>query len=276
MIKANYETVNIQQFPDGTAHIVLDNIPKNNEIQSNATLISWLYDNDAELFALCAIVDALRQYEHAPIVLNMPYIPNARMDRVKDNDVFTLKTFANIINSLNFERVNVLEAHSSVSLALINNVYNETAENIVNSILLDKTEWNPDNTTLFFPDEGAMKRYSDMFEMPYTFGMKNRDWKTGKILSLNVIGNEEFIKNKDILIIDDISSRGSTFYFAAKALLERGAKSVSLFVSHCENTILEGDLFKEPLLKHIYTTDSIFTAKDKPFGDQIEIVRTFR
>lgn len=276
MIKVNYETVNLQKFPDGTAHIVIDNIPTNTDVESDVTHVSWLYDNDAELFALCAIVEALKQRDNAPVVLDTPYIPHARMDRVKDNDVFTLKTFANIINSLGFARVNVLEAHSSVSLALINNVCNETAKSIVDSILLSKSEWNPDNTTLFFPDEGAMKRYAGMFEMPYTFGMKNRDWKTGKILSLDVIGNEEFIKDKDILIIDDISSRGGTFYFSAKALLERGAKSVSLYVSHCENTILEGDLFKEPLLKHIYTTDSIFTAEHKEKGDKIEIVRKFR
>ena len=46
----------------------------------------------------------------------MPYIPNARKDRAhREKDVFTLKYFANIINSLNFDNVYVLNPHSNVS-----------------------------------------------------------------------------------------------------------------------------------------------------------------
>lgn len=37
------------------------------------------------------------------------------------------------------------------------------------------------NTLLFYPDEGAVKRYSTMFNEPYVFGIKKRDWSTGEI-----------------------------------------------------------------------------------------------
>jgi ribose-phosphate pyrophosphokinase len=102
-----------------------------------------------------------------------------------------------------------------------------------------------------------MKRYSDKSPLPYAFGMKKRDWTTGKILGLDII-NAENVKDKNVLIVDDICSRGGTFYHSAKALIEAGAKSVSLYVTHLEDTVTIGDLPESGLIKHIYTTESIF------------------
>ena len=191
------------------------------------------------------------------MVLDMPYIPHARMDRVKaKEDVFTLKYFAEIINSLNFKRVFVRDAHSNVSLALINNVYDWGVRGYI-EMAVEKSGAE----VLFFPDEGAMKRYSEQSPMPYAFGMKKRDWETGKILGLDII-NAENIVGKDVLIVDDICSRGGTFYHSAKALKAAGAKSVSLYVTHCEETITLGELAaSDGLVDHVYTTESIFPAK---------------
>jgi ribose-phosphate pyrophosphokinase len=97
--------------------------------------------------------------------------------------------------------------------------------------------------------------------MPYTFGMKKRDWETGKILGLDVIGDASLIKDKNILIVDDICSRGGTFYHSAKRLKELGANKIYLFVTHCENTILEGELLTSDLVEKVYTTNSIFTRE---------------
>jgi ribose-phosphate pyrophosphokinase len=69
------------------------------------------------------------------------------------------------------------------------------------------------------------------------------------------------IAGKDVIIIDDICSRGGTFYHSAKALKEAGAANIYLYVTHCENTIHEGELLNSDLIKHIYTTDSILTKK---------------
>ena len=49
---------------------------------------------------------------------------------------------------------------------------------------------------LFFPDEGAMKRYSDAAKLPFAFGMKKRDWETGKILGLDLMGTENIVGKK--------------------------------------------------------------------------------
>ena len=187
----------------------------------------------------------------------MPYIPHARMDRVKaDEDVFTLKYFAEVINSLHFSIVWVRDAHSNVSLALIDNV----CDTGVKAYIRKATELSGANA-MFYPDEGAMKRYSSESELPYAFGMKKRDWKTGKIEGLDII-NADNIVGKDVLIVDDICSRGGTFYHSAKALKAAGAKSVSLYVTHCEETITLGELAaSDGLVDHVYTTRSIFPEK---------------
>lgn len=239
-------------FPDNTLMIKFD--PNSDEFDPRGNmLVEWYYENDAELFTLICVKRHLdRVYSYSDVILYMPYIPHARMDRVKsDADVFTLKYFCEVINSLNFKVVHVRDAHSNVSLALLNNVSEDSIDCAIKRVI-SKSEAD----AVFFPDEGAMKRYSDKAPLPYAFGMKKRDWETGKILGLNIM-NAENIVDKNVLIIDDICSRGGTFYHSAQALKAAGAKSVSLYVTHCEKTIAHGDLPTSQLIDHVYTTHSI-------------------
>lgn len=273
MIKIDGEVINIGSFPDGSMLIKYD--PKPHQRVGHAK-ISWYYENDREFIALMYLTKHLRANEVNDIYLYMPYIPNARQDRVKTSeDVFTLKYFAEFLNSLNFTRVEVLDPHSSVSEALINNleVYNPAGyiSVVIDKIMPDLRKIHePDSDILmFYPDEGSMKRYSGMIELPYAFGIKKRYWKTGQILGLDVAGAVDQIADKDILIVDDICSRGGTFLHSAKKLKELGANDIYLYVSHCENTILEGELLKGDLIKKVYTADSIFTKEH----EKIEVLK---
>lgn len=265
MIKIDGEVVNIGSFPDGTALIKYKPFPSMK--MRGYTKIAWYYENDTEMIALMYIVKHLRSHQINDIYLYMPYIPNARMDRVKNpEDVFTLKYFAEFINNLNFTSVEVLDPHSSVSEALINNLCVVPPVSYITRVLGDI---NKGNILMFYPDEGARKRYGDLVNLPCFFGIKRRDWKTGSIEGLDVSGPIEFIPGKDILIVDDICSRGGTFLHSAKKLKELGAKDIYLYISHCENTILEGDLLKGDLIKKVYTTDSIFTKNH----EKIEVLK---
>lgn len=254
MIKVGNVEIKQGQFPDGTLLMKFD--PNGDEFDTRGNiLVEWYYENDAELFSLICVKRHLdRVYSYSDVVLEMPYIPHARMDRVKsDEDVFTLKYFCEVINSLNFKVVHVRDAHSNVSLALLNNVEEMPITNYVLDAIFEAQA-----DVLFFPDEGAMKRYSGGFDIPYAFGMKKRDWKTGQIQGLDII-NAEVVKDKNVLIVDDICSRGGTFYHSAKALKAAGAKSVSLYVTHCEKTIILGEMAStDGLVDHVYTTKSIF------------------
>lgn len=230
--------------------------------------ITWTFENNEELVALIYLTRHLQSHGVENIHLNMPYIPNARQDRVKtDEDIFTLKYFAEVINALHFKSVTVLDPHSSVSEALIDNIQIVSPKKNIEKVIA-KIEKENQQLLMFYPDEGAMKRYSGMVDRPYTFGIKKRDWATGKIQGLEVSGMTELVAGSDILIVDDISSRGGTFYFSAKALKEMGANHIYLYVSHCENTILEGEVLSCGLVERVYTTNSIFTAEN----DRIEVI----
>lgn len=251
MIRVNGGKVELGHFPDGTL------LMHENSNIGDIVYIEWYYDNDAELTALIFLAKHFREHGISEIHLYMPYIPNARQDRVKSSeDVFTLKYFADVINWLNFTSVTVLDPHSTVSEALINRINIESPQKYVMEAMRNIGNY----MIMFYPDEGASKRYSGMFDIPYAFGIKKRDWKTGKILGLDVAGATEDISGNSIFIVDDICSKGGTFYYAAKKLKELGAKDIYLYISHCENSILEGELINSGLIKKIYTTDSIFTS----------------
>jgi len=267
MIKLNEVIIEIGSFTDGT---ILMKQGDDGVLSAN---IKWYYENDRELVALIYLTKHLRNLGYEFIDLYMPYIPNARQDRVKNpEDIFTLKYFAEIINDLKFRTVTVLDPHSTVSEALINNISVVSPEPYIVEVI-DKLDvktydsYNPltfDNTpiyslTMFYPDAGAMSRYSGMVSLPYAFGIKKRNWETGQIEGLEVAGAVDQIRGRDILIVDDICSKGGTFYHSAKKLKELGANNIYLYVSHCENTILEGELLKGDLIKKVYTTNSIFT-----------------
>lgn len=253
MIEYNGKKVDLNHFPDGTLLIKEEAEP------AEKAVLCWKFENNEEMVALYFLTRHLKAKGVSRIVLELPYIPNARQDRVKKpEDVFTLKYFAEFINSLGFAEVMVLDPHSYVSEALIDRIRIRTPKDYVEQVL--ECIGGKEKPLLFFPDEGAMKRYSAMFDLPYVFGIKKRDWTTGEIKGLDVAGRTELIAGSSVLIIDDICSRGGTFFHSARALKELGAGDIYLYISHCENTILDGEIPKSDLIKQVYTTDSIFTG----------------
>lgn len=259
----SYEILyNVNRFPDGT--LALGNVP------NNYNKILWLYNGDEELFTLMC----LRDHMNGEVSLIMPYIPHARMDRTENGEVFTLKTFCIAINRMNFKEVMVVDPHSNVSIALLDRVKVINPKKIISETIDWVSNWTDrrEDIILYFPDEGAMKRYSKMFpDISYAYGMKDRDWSTGKINGINII-NKEMVKGKIVLVIDDICSRGGTFYHSSKALRAAGADSIYLYITHCENTIFEGEMYNEGTINKIFTTDSLLMRCD----DKVDFIYSFK
>lgn len=274
MIKVNNNVVKLDKFPDGTFNIKGDPY-----LNDGTVIISWHYYDDSEFMAV-AFLTKYYQAHGNKVVLFMPYVPNARMDRIEDaHDIFAMKYFGEMINSLNFAKVIVMDVHSSVAIAVIKNC-NIISNNMVNNVIDKITEMeNCEVPLVFFPDEGAMKRYSKGLNIRFAFGIKNRDWFTGNILGYEVHGiTEDEIKGKNVLIWDDICSKGGTFYHAAKKLKEMGASNIYLMVSHCENNIHNGEfgdekvnLLSTGLVKKVFTTDSIYSLGS---SDMVEVTAT--
>lgn len=260
MIYLNDKPIQVDHFPDNTQLLKLN--VKDHFGQAKESHIFWQYESDEELVTIIYLTGHLRAHGVERIQLHLPYCPNARMDRVKDNeDVFTLKYFANIINSLNFECVHVLDPHSNVTPALIDRVVVHSPEPYIDKAIQDiyakHGGANSSPLVTFFPDEGASKRYSDMVGTHCAFGIKKREWKTGKILGLDVSGDIEAIKGRNVLIVDDLCSKGTTFIKSAEKLKELGANKIYLYVTHCEQTIFDGLILYNGLIDKVYTTDSL-------------------
>lgn len=253
MIWVNGKEVKQEHFSAGELKIKLFG-----NSRSRVDLV-WHYENDAEFFTIACIRE---YYATQDCILYLPYLPHARMDRVKNpEDVFTLKTFAHLINSLNFERVYVWDAHSNVGPALIDRCHDVTAQNWIEEAI-KRIGYSKDSLCLFFPDEGAQKRYGGMFpDYKQAFGIKNRNWETGKIEGYMIVG-EDNVKDNHILIIDDICSYGNTFVKAAEALHEAGANGIDLYVTHCEEAVVKGDVFKCGLIDKVFTTDSLVRSEE--------------
>lgn len=256
MIRIGDKVIDQLSYPDGALNIKIPEVDN--------LLVSWHYQNDSELFTLICLRKHFKNY---PMALYMPYCPHARMDRVKSHeDCFTLKYFCEVINSLEFSEVYIEDPHSNVAPALLNNCITVQPYSHLENVL---TKIDNEDIVMCYPDEGAMKRYSGLVEKPYCFGIKKRDWETGEIQGLDLM-NGEIVKDKDVLIVDDICSRGGTFVHTAKALKDAGAANVYLYVTHCERTIFNGEVFSSGLIEKVFTTNSIFPANSTE--EKIEIV----
>lgn len=252
MIHVNGKLIEQHHFGAGELNIKLEPIEGNVDI-------AWNYEHDGELFTIACI---RHYYANKRCFLTMPYLCHARMDRVKNpEDVFTLQTFASFINGLAFEKVRVLDAHSNVGIALIHRCENMSPREYIQRVI-DKLGYNKYCLCLFFPDEGAQKRYGEMFpEYRQAFGIKKRNWETKKIESYMIVG-QEHITNSHVLIIDDICSYGNTFIKAAEAVNEAGAEGVSLYITHCEECINKGNVFTSNLFDNVFTTDSLIRSDE--------------
>ena len=241
-------------FPDGTFKIDLD-CPEG----SVPWRIIWKYENETELVQLIYITKQFRQQGFNLIELIMPYLPNARMDRVKDSsEVFTLRWFCEIINSLKFDCVEVLDVHSPVGEALLDRIVVRTPEEYICQAM-EMAGIDKEKDLIFFPDEGSCKRYSAFIPQYENvgFGIKKRDWKTGKIQGLDIHGASP--EGRNVFIIDDICSYGGTVFHSAQKLKEMGCKDIYVYFTHCENSIAKGELLKGDLIKGVYTTNSLCT-----------------
>lgn len=194
--------------------------------------------NSTDVMALAMLVDACSRLEglhnHAEFTLHLPYIPYARQDRVMNpGEALSIKVFANIVNSLGFDKVIVDDPHSDVSAALLNNVHIRGQDVLLsemkdlgNSLLYSKS------LIVVAPDAGARKKaqkVADRFKLPIVEAGKVRDLQTNEITGTAVFGD---VDGKVCMIVDDICDGGRTFIALAQALKAKGAKRVILYVTH--------------------------------------------
>ncbi|MEM6684677.1 MAG: ribose-phosphate diphosphokinase [Bacteroidota bacterium] len=205
--------------------------------------------NDVGLILLAT--DALRRMHVKEIQLFIPYFPAARQDRVMiPGEPLSVKVYAEIINSQQYEKVTVFDPHSEVTPAILNNVAVIHNHQFVQRCL----ETIKDDIILIAPDGGALKKIYKL--SAYLGGIdivecsKKRDIQTGELSGFTVYADD--LKGKTAVVVDDICDGGGTFLGLGKALQEKNAGALHLIVSH--------GIFSKGFeaLENIYTT--IFTT----------------
>jgi len=276
----------ISKFPDGQQTVditstVVDNIWGTTNIQIISRLNSF---TDLELI-ICANQALKNIDDKLKIELFVPYFLGSRSDRkfVEGGINYLKQVICPIINSQKFKSVVVVDPHSDVLEACLNNyikINNHTlVEWAINQIGVPK-----DNICLVSPDAGAYKKIADVAKSVNISNIitanKTRDIATGNITGTHVPLNV-YDANKTFVIIDDICDGGRTFIELAKEIMKSRALSsvvhsneygkIYLIVTH---GIFSAGFDKlNERFDGIFSTDSVRTIGDyvsDSYGNQIK------
>jgi ribose-phosphate pyrophosphokinase len=256
----------ISKFPDGQQQLQFDGmqvgfIKGYARPESNIVIKSRLNDfRDLEL--ICCAVASLRELNVENIHLYTPYFLGSRSDRkFEEGSNNYLKTvICPIINLLNFKSVTVMDPHSDVLEACLNNFKKLNNFNLVDDALSYLIRDNEeDQIVLVSPDAGAYKKVFDVakeFDIEKIItATKVRDLKTGQILHTEVPVYDQHDDLK-YLIVDDICDGGRTFIEIAKAIkLSRPNAKIYLVVTH--GIFSAGFAQLREYFEQIFTTNSV-------------------
>ena len=186
----------------------------------------------AVVMAKDALDEIFRFYPNTPIELYSLYVPYARQDRYcEQGEAFGVRTFARLLNSLNFSRVVIADPHSEVTPAVINNLQIMPQHEIAFYMLGWKLRM--DNFELVSPDGGALKKIFKLgtqMNLKVHCADKIRDTATGDIIRTDI--SVQDFGGANLMIVDDICDGGRTFIELAKVLRDRNAGRIELFVTH--------------------------------------------
>lgn len=251
----------ISKFPDGQQSLTI----KAGIMGEKEVMISSRFNSFKDLELILSATHALREEKVKDIHLYIPYVLGGRSDRKFEKGSFNyLKcVIAPIINLQGYTTVTVLDPHSDVLEACLNNFEKIDNTGLVNFALKDiyKGE-RSDDFILISPDAGALKKVYNVAEkIRYTkdliIASKHRDLKTAKITHTEVPGLAQ-TKEKEFIIIDDLCDGGRTFIELSKEIMKVKTKTQSkiyLIVTH--GIFSAGFLELGKYFDRIYTTNSI-------------------
>lgn len=223
MVLFNKENIVGGTFPNGEKYYKPINAIK----LSNYNSFTLIFESVEDLFDLLLYkkyYDDKFSFDYGEAQLIALFMPFGQADRSFPDKIFSFKYVAQLINDAHFSKVKILDPHSRVMEAALDRcrVYNADPSHFQ---ILDYDYY-------CYPDDGAMKKYSELIEHKYIYGTKKRDLVSGKIIDYKLNASAEEIKDKRILIVDDICIGGRSFKECSKLLNEAGAETVDLYITH--------------------------------------------
>ncbi|XXS36540.1 MAG: ribose-phosphate diphosphokinase [Candidatus Karelsulcia muelleri] len=184
-------------------------------------------DNLMELLLMC---DAAKRASARNITLVIPYFGWGRQDRKEKNRApIGAKLVSNLITASGATRLITMDLHANQ----IQGFFEIPLENLYASTLFIEyiKQLKLDCLTIASPDMGGVKRarsYAGSLNTDVVICYKERK-KANNIDLMNIIGD---VKNKNVIIVDDLVDTADTILIASNLMKEQGAKSIRAIATH--------------------------------------------
>ncbi|KPL54435.1 ribose-phosphate pyrophosphokinase [Prosthecomicrobium hirschii] len=247
------------------------------EVQENVrgedvfVIQSTSYPANDHLMELLIITDALKRSSAKRITAVLPYFGYARQDRrASGRTPISAKLVANLITHAGVNRVLTLDLHAGQ----IQGFFDIPTDNLYGApvMMRDIKERYPlDNTVVVSPDVGGVVRaraLAKRIDAQLAIVDKRRE-RPGESEVMNVIGH---VEGRSCILVDDIIDSGGTLVNAAEALLARGAKDVTAYITH---GVLSGGAvarIAQSRLKELVITDSIQPTEAVKAAPNIRVI----
>ncbi len=248
--------VDFSTFPGGEEYVRAHVSEKDIDDNGCNVVIEARITSSQEMIRYLLLANALMNRQ-LYIVTFMPYFPYARQDRIcRKGESASLHLFNELFYRLvQTENLKTVDLHSD---AILNRWSESVRQEDVFKEVYEQFNMAENEFILVAPDLGAVKKIChDSYETgrAYVTCDKVRN-EAGEVTGVKIVENGNLVEGNNCLIVDDICDGGATFIGTAKALLEAGAKSVSLYVTHGIFSKGFGPL--KPYFENIYTTNSFY------------------
>lgn len=252
-LDVQYRNAELRVFADGESKIRLDNVAKRNCIIIHSTYPP----TDQHLMQLFMIIYKCRGDGANDICVVSPYLAYTRQDKVfVDGEIATINLVGRILESLGTTKLITIDSHHPNSLNYSFKTVDLTAIPSLASYVKKNITLN--NPIVISPDEGGIERarkFAGIIDVNMLSLVKTRDRITGDVsISLS---EQEPLKKRDALIVDDMISTGNSIIKATEILKKN--KIGDVFVI-CTHALLLDDA-KEKLykagVKEVISTNSI-------------------
>jgi ribose-phosphate pyrophosphokinase len=204
---------------------------------------------------LLLMIDAAKRASAKSIIAVVPYFGWARQDR-KDKPRVSIgaKLVADLMSVAGIDRLITMDLHADQ----IQGFFDIPVDHLYASTIYVPyiQSLNLENLVIATPDVGGSKRantYSKYLNVPLVLCNKTRE-RANVVSSIQIIGH---VKDKNVIIIDDMVDTAGTITKAADVMKEAGARSVRAIASHCVMSGPASERVQNSQLEEIVFTDSI-------------------
>ena len=256
----------LERFPDGELHIELQESVRGHDVYLVQPTCPPV---DEHLFELFLMADACHRAGAIHLTAVIPYFGYARQDRrARGREPLSVRLIADLLGKSGIQRVVAVDLHSQgVESAFAIPVEHLSAVAILAEAVRSSVQRN---AVIVSPDLGAVKmaeRYAKLLDLPVAIIHKTR--LSGAEVSVQRIVGD--VRDKQVLIVDDMISTGGTIEKAIKALLEAGCLSSGIKVA-ASHGLLVGPaaerLGKLPI-ERIHVSDSVPRPEQFPVPIQV-------